>query len=151
MIAPFAASIQNVDVFRSTSTLLTRPSRTTPVKAPTIRPRPPSSSMPPITAAANTVKIRLLPWFAVTATTWPAIFTEAEPGAALAPIVERALRWFGAERCLFGSDWPVCLLTTVYGSALELVRSTVGDADRDAVLARTAIRTYGLDASFRPT
>jgi len=77
------------------------------------------------------------------------LFTEAEPGAALAPVVERALRWFGAERCLFGSDWPVCLLATDYGSALELVRSTVGD--RDAVLARTAIRTYGLDASFRPT
>ena len=61
MIAPFAASIQNVDVFRSTSTLFTSPSRTTPVNAPSIRPRPPSSAMPPITAAAKTVKIRLFP------------------------------------------------------------------------------------------
>src|SRR5262249_40867794 len=77
MIAPFAASIQNVDVFRSTRTLLTRPSRTTPVNAPSMRPRPPSSAMPPITAAANTVKMRLLPWFAVTATTCPAIISPA--------------------------------------------------------------------------
>src|SRR3989442_13389131 len=71
MIAPFAASIQNVDVLRSTSTLFTSPSKTTPVNAPSIRPRPPSSATPPITAAANTVKIRLFPWLAVTATTWP--------------------------------------------------------------------------------
>jgi L-fuconolactonase len=45
---------------------------------------------------------------------------------------------------MFGSDWPVCVLATDYGSALELVRSTVSDGDRDAVLARTAVRTYGL-------
>jgi L-fucono-1,5-lactonase len=72
------------------------------------------------------------------------LFTEAEPGAALTPIVERALRWFGAERCMFGSDWPVCLLATDYGGALDLVRSTVSDSNREAVLARTAVRTYGL-------
>ena len=73
------------------------------------------------------------------------LFTEAEPGAELAPIVERALRWFGAERCMFGSDWPVCLLAADYGGALELVRSAVGAGDRDAVLAQTAIRTYRLE------
>src|SRR5207244_3777633 len=83
MIAPFAASIQNVDVFRSTRTLLTRPSRTTPVNAPIIRPRPPSSAMPPITAAAKTVKIRLLPWLAVTVTTWPAVIRLASAARVL--------------------------------------------------------------------
>jgi L-fuconolactonase len=72
------------------------------------------------------------------------LFTEAEPGAALAPTVARALRWFGPERCMFGSDWPVCLLAADYGATLELVRSSVPEADRDAVLAGTAIRTYGL-------
>jgi predicted TIM-barrel fold metal-dependent hydrolase len=39
---------------------------------------------------------------------------------------------------MFGSDWPVCLLASEYGDAIELVGD---DAD---VLARTAIRTYGL-------
>ena len=73
------------------------------------------------------------------------LFTEAEPGAALAPTVARALHWFGPERCMFGSDWPVCLLAADYGAALELVCSTVPERDRDAVLAGTAIRTYGLD------
>jgi L-fuconolactonase len=73
------------------------------------------------------------------------LFTEAEPGALLAPTVERALRWFGPERCMFGSDWPVCLLAADYGATLELIRSTVRERDRDAVLAATAIRTYALD------
>ena len=51
--------------------------------------------------------------------------------------VELALEWFGVDRCMFGSDWPVW---SEYGEALALV----GD-DQD-VLARTAIRTYGLEA-----
>jgi L-fuconolactonase len=53
----------------------------------------------------------------------------------------RALEWFGADRCMFGSDWPVCLLAGGYGEALALAG---GDAD---VLAGTAIRTYGLEVT----
>jgi len=71
--------------------------------------------------------------------------TEAEPGAALVPTVARALHWFGPERCMFGSDWPVCLLGADYGAALELVRSSVPEPFREAVLVGTAIRTYRLD------
>jgi L-fuconolactonase len=50
--------------------------------------------------------------------------------------VARALEWFGPERCMFGSDWPV---SSAYGDALALV------GDDENVLARTAIRTYGLE------
>ena len=60
--------------------------------------------------------------------------TEFDPQGTAA----RALEWFGADRCMFGSDWPVCLLAGGYGEALALAGN---DAD---VLARTAIRTYGL-------
>ena len=63
------------------------------------------------------------------------LFTETDPPGT----VERALRWFGADRCMFGSDWPVCLLAAEYGETLALVGN-----DED-VLARTAIRTYGLE------
>ena len=73
------------------------------------------------------------------------LFTEAEPGAALAPTVARALQWFGPERCMFGSDWPVCLLGADYGAALELVGSSGPEPFRAAVLVGTAIRTYRLD------
>jgi L-fuconolactonase len=70
--------------------------------------------------------------------------TEAAPGFDLVPTVERALGWFGPERCMFGSDWPVCTLATDYGGALDLVRSRLGERDRASVLAATAIRTYRL-------
>jgi L-fuconolactonase len=75
------------------------------------------------------------------------LFTEAEPGTDLAPTVEQALRWFGPERCMFGSDWPVCLLATDYGAALGAVRELVPERDRETVLAGTAIRTYGLEVA----
>jgi L-fuconolactonase len=62
------------------------------------------------------------------------LFTEADP----AGTVELALGWFGPERCMFGSDWPVCLLASRYGDALSVV------PDDPDVLAGTAIRTYRL-------
>lgn len=72
------------------------------------------------------------------------LFTEAEPGTDLARTVEQALGWFGPERCMFGSDWPVSLLATDYGATLELVRASVPERDHETVLSGTAIRTYGL-------
>ncbi len=63
------------------------------------------------------------------------LFTEYDPQGT----VERALAWFGPERCMFGSDWPVW---TGYGEALAIVGSD------EQVLARTAIRTYGLECRF---
>lgn len=62
------------------------------------------------------------------------VLTEFDPQGTVA----RALEWFGADRCMFGSDWPVCLLAGGYREALEIV-----GVDQD-VLAGTAIRTYGL-------
>ena len=35
--------------------------------------------------------------------------------ADLKPYVEVALSAFGPERCMFGSDWPVCELAGKYG------------------------------------
>lgn len=63
------------------------------------------------------------------------LFTESQPEDTVA----RALEWFGADRCMFGSDWPVSTLAASYGETLAIV----GDDER--VLGRTAIRTYGLE------
>ena len=60
----------------------------------------------------------------------------------IAPYVELAVDWFGRERCMFGSDWPVCLLAASYDDVVDLVREVVGD-DED-VFGRTAERVYGL-------
>ena len=60
----------------------------------------------------------------------------------IAPYIELVLQWFGRERCMFGSDWPVCLLAAGYQQVVDLVRQVAGD-DED-VFGRTAERVYGL-------
>ena len=63
----------------------------------------------------------------------------------------RAVDWFGPERCMFGSDWPVCLLAAEYGEVLDLVLRALDDlseSDRADVLGGTAVRTYGLGAKM---
>jgi L-fuconolactonase len=76
------------------------------------------------------------------------LVTEAAPGApltAFVPVADVILSAFGAERTMFGSDWPVCLLAAGYGGVIELARSlAVGltDAERAAVFGSTAARAY---------
>lgn len=60
----------------------------------------------------------------------------------LQPYVDRALGWFGPERCMFGSDWPVCLLAAGYSRVVATMRDLVGD--NDDVFGATASRVYGL-------
>ena len=65
----------------------------------------------------------------------------------LRPYVQRALEWFGPQRCLFGSDWPVCLLAATYDRVTDALRSCLdhlSEADGDAVFGGNAIRVYGL-------
>lgn len=60
---------------------------------------------------------------------------------------ERLLDAFGPDRLMFGSDWPVCTLAAAYAEVLELARDALGSlsgAERDAVLAGTGRRFYGL-------
>jgi L-fuconolactonase len=66
------------------------------------------------------------------------LFTEAGEGTDVRPVVEQALAWFGADRCMFGSDWPVCLLAASYDETLALIR----DVAPEPVLAATALATY---------
>ncbi|TFC98325.1 amidohydrolase [Cryobacterium breve] len=54
---------------------------------------------------------------------------------------------FGAERALFGSDWPVCLLAASYDEVFELAAraaSTLSMTERSALFGGTAARVYGL-------
>jgi L-fuconolactonase len=62
----------------------------------------------------------------------------------LEPYVKRVVSWFGPERCMFGSDWPVCLLAAPYKEVVESIRSIVGDDPM--VFGETATRVYGLTA-----
>lgn len=66
---------------------------------------------------------------------------------ALAPYVQTVLDWFGPERLMIGSDWPVCLLAgtyeTVVGAAMRLI-DRLPQRDQDAILGGTAARVYGV-------
>jgi L-fuconolactonase len=65
----------------------------------------------------------------------------------LAPYIHRVLEWFGPERCMFGSDWPVCLLAASYAQVLEAVKPALSDLNDQyaaGVLGGNAIRVYRL-------
>ena len=60
----------------------------------------------------------------------------------LQPYVTRVLDWFGPERCMFGSDWPVSLLASDYARTVNTLKALVGDSE--PVFGGTATRVYGL-------
>jgi L-fuconolactonase len=68
--------------------------------------------------------------------------------ADLKPYVEHALTSFGAERLIFGSDWPVCLLAASYAEVLNALRSILDpqlSADEQAaVYGGNAVKFYRL-------
>ena len=82
------------------------------------------------------------------------MITEADPDGwrpcDLEPYVEHVLAVFGADRLMFGSDWPVCLLAGSYAEALNALRTVLdgrlGPAERAAVYGGNAIRFYRLPA-----
>lgn len=69
--------------------------------------------------------------------------------ADLRPAVEQALEVFGADRLMFGSDWPVSLLATSYDrwiEVLSLLLDECTDHELSMIWGQTARRVYGLDA-----
>jgi L-fuconolactonase len=69
-------------------------------------------------------------------------------GSDLRPAVAVALDCFGADRLLFGSDWPVCLLNGSYARVVDEMRRVIdalAPAHADAILGGTARRLYALD------
>jgi L-fuconolactonase len=83
------------------------------------------------------------------------LVTEADPSTwrngRLVEYHRRAIEWFGPERCMFGSDWPVCLLAAEYGEVFELLLRALDDlgaTERADVLGGTAARTYRLSNAY---
>jgi L-fuconolactonase len=75
------------------------------------------------------------------------LITEAAPGAAietLGPYVEAALSLFGAERLVWGSDWPVITLNGGYGAWLDFARTVIPSRHHDAVFGGNARIFYRL-------
>jgi L-fuconolactonase len=65
----------------------------------------------------------------------------------LRPAFEHALEAFGADRLMYGGDWPVTLLGGGYArqhAAFEGLTAPLSDSERAAIRAGTATRAYGL-------
>jgi L-fuconolactonase len=54
---------------------------------------------------------------------------------------------FGAERLMFGSDWPVCFLAATYRQVKQLIEEFVegfSESDKEKIFGDNAARFYGL-------
>ena len=73
--------------------------------------------------------------------------------ADLEPYIDHALDVFGADRLMYGGDWPVTLLAgdyqQVWGATTLLLDKLTADA-RAEILGGTAVRFYGIDLDEGP-
>jgi L-fuconolactonase len=62
--------------------------------------------------------------------------------------LDEALRLFGGDRLMYGSDWPVCLLRldryTEWSDLVHRLIAPLTAGERDAFIGRNARRIYGL-------
>lgn len=68
--------------------------------------------------------------------------------ADLKPYVQTALEAFGADRCMFGTDWPVCELAGSYEQVYHALVEALGPistSERGEIFGGTAERFYGLN------
>ncbi|WP_439618219.1 amidohydrolase family protein [Shinella sp.] len=65
----------------------------------------------------------------------------------LKPYVHEVLDVFGVDRCMFGADWPVCLVAASYDRVVDALRECLKDlpqADLDRIFGLNAIEAYRL-------
>ena len=79
------------------------------------------------------------------------MITEADwqtwTGAHLAPFAQHAWRVFGPDRCMFGSDWPVCLQAGIWKEVLAGFTQALGPIPKEiraGVMGENAARFYSL-------
>ena len=68
------------------------------------------------------------------------------------PFVDDALELFGADRLMYGGDWPISELAGGYDrtwEAMESIAERLDAGERAAVLGDTALRFYGVDGPPR--
>jgi L-fuconolactonase len=68
--------------------------------------------------------------------------------ADLAPYVRAAVDLFGPNRCMYGSDWPVCELAGSYErihAAILVALGQLSEAELSAIFGGTAAQVYGIE------
>jgi L-fuconolactonase len=65
----------------------------------------------------------------------------------LKPYVQQVMEWFGEDRVMFGSDWPVCTLAGSYQQVIDALRMALGPisaAAESKIFGGNAIDWYRL-------
>jgi L-fuconolactonase len=65
----------------------------------------------------------------------------------LVPYINTIVQAFGIDRIMFGSDWPVCLLASVYDRWLSVVKDFFSEypiEDQEKIFSQNAINFYHL-------
>jgi L-fuconolactonase len=68
------------------------------------------------------------------------------------PYMEAVLEAFGAERLMFGSDWPVCTVAAKYDQVLDIVTDFLGrlsPTEQTKIMGRNAVNFYNLQDSHK--
>jgi L-fuconolactonase len=68
----------------------------------------------------------------------------------LRPYAAHLIDAFGADRVMFGSDWPVVLLDAGYPewfAAAQALAADRSEAERQAIFLGTAARFYGISST----
>lgn len=71
------------------------------------------------------------------------------PALAYAGLIGAVQRWFGLERMIWGSDWPVLLRGTDYRSSLKAAQEALPDSDQITIFSDNAIAAFGLNLRQR--
>ena len=64
------------------------------------------------------------------------------------PALDTVLELFGADRLMFATDWPVCLLSASYAQTFEIIdrwSQSLSESERSLVFGATAQRVYRLE------
>ncbi len=63
------------------------------------------------------------------------------------PYLEVVVESFGADRLIYGSDWPVCLLAVTYQQQFEVLLdyfAKLSDHEQEKIFGLNAMRAYGI-------
>ena len=63
------------------------------------------------------------------------------------PFLDIIFNYFGSERIMFGSDWPVCLVAASYNQTIKIIHNYIENCSKkikDDIMGNNAIKIYNL-------
>lgn len=69
-------------------------------------------------------------------------------GEAFTPFLDVVFNSFGEDRLLYGSDWPVCLLSSPYESVIKIIEDYVPKEYHTRIFYQNTVNFYSLDENL---